>query len=173
MEKSTLHLQSKTSFFFLEGVIFAVEFHRHSGAEGLTMCTTRQLGTIGFVLPRADLTLLTSQTQVSHLYRVFAAGQLIHLSYLAAIAHSEVLEGHMPVINLSSERTLAAETFTGHLLLEHHLERHSRNPASLGVPRTADFSPLSGDRFVRLAGGEVGLSLSAGSYLFLLPLSAA
>lgn len=33
--------------------------------------------------------------------------------------------------------------------------------------------PLSGDRFVRLAGGEVGLSLSAGSYLFLLPLSAA
>lgn len=33
--------------------------------------------------------------------------------------------------------------------------------------------PLSGDRFARLAGGEVGLSLSAGSYLFLLPLSAA
>lgn len=37
----------------------------------------------------------------------------------------------------------------------------------------ADISPLSGDRFARLAGGEVGLSLSAGSYLFLLPLSAA
>lgn len=33
--------------------------------------------------------------------------------------------------------------------------------------------PLSGDRFARLAAGEVGLSLSAGSYLFLLPLSAA
>lgn len=36
-----------------------------------------------------------------------------------------------------------------------------------------DASPLSGDRLARLAGGEVGLSLSAGSYLFLLPLSAA
>lgn len=173
MEKSTLHLQSKRCCFFLERVIFAVEFHRHSGAEGLTTCTTRQLGTVGFVLPRADLTSLTPQSQASHLHRVFAAGRLINPSYLAAIAHSEVLEGRTPVINLSSEWTLAAETFTGHLSLEHHLEWHSRNPARPGVPGTADFSPLSGDRFVRLAGGEVGLSLSAGSYLFLLPLSAA
>lgn len=40
-------------------------------------------------------------------------------------------------------------------------------------PGLEDASPLSGDRLARLAGGEVGLSLSAGSYLFLLPLSAA
>lgn len=40
-------------------------------------------------------------------------------------------------------------------------------------PGLAGASPLSGDRLARLAGGEVGLSLSAGSYLFLLPLSAA
>lgn len=40
-------------------------------------------------------------------------------------------------------------------------------------PRLVDASPLSGDRLARLAGGELGLSLSAGSYLFLLPLSAA
>ena len=97
---------------------------------------------------------------------------LIRPRYLVAIAHSEVLEGHMPAVNLSSKWTLAAETFMGHLSLKHRLERQSRNPARPGVPGMADASPLSGDRFARLAGGEVGLSLSAGSYLFLLPLSA-
>ena len=37
----------------------------------------------------------------------------------------------------------------------------------------ADVSPLPGDMFSRLTGGEVGLSLSAGLYLFLLPLLSA
>ena len=152
---------------------FAVDLHRHSGAKALATCTTRQLGKAGFGLPRADLTLLTSQARVSHLHRVFAAGRLIRPRYLVAIAQSEVLAGHKPTINLSSEWTPAAGTFTGHLSLQHCLERQSRNPAGPGVPATADVSPLSGDRLARLAGGEVGLSLSAGSYLFLLPLSAA
>lgn len=75
----------------------------------------------------------------------------------------------MAAINLSSEWILAAVTFTGHL----SLEQQSRKPARPGVPGLGDASPLSGDGFTRLAGGEVGLSLSAGSYLFLLPLSAA
>lgn len=154
-------------------VFFLVELHRHSGAKVLAICATKQLGKAGFGLPRADLTLLTSQTRASHLHRVFAAGRLKRLHYLVAIAHSEVLEGHMPAINLSSEWTLAAETFMGHLSLQHRLERQRRNPARPGVSGMADISPLSGDRFARLAGGEVGLSLSAGSYLFLLPLSAA
>lgn len=163
---STLCLQSEGFFFFCSGL-------RHSGAKVLATCTTRQQGKAGFGLPRADLTSLTSQTGASHLHRVFAAGRLIRPRYLVAIAHAEVLEGHMPAINLSSEWTLAAETFAGRFSLEDCLKRQTRNPARPGVPGMADVSPLSGDRFARLAGGEVGLSLSAGSYLFLLPLSAA
>lgn len=111
-----------------------MDLHRHSGAKVLTTCTARQLGKAGFGLPRADLTSLTSQTGASHLHRVFAAGQLIRPHYLVAIARSEVLEGHMPAINLSSEWTLAAGTFMGHLSLERRLERQSRNPAGPGVP---------------------------------------
>lgn len=92
---------------------------RHSGAKVFATCTTRQLGKARFDLPRADLTSLTSQTGASPLHRVFAAGRLIRPCYLVAIARSEVLEGHMPAVNLSGERTLAAETFTGHLSLKH------------------------------------------------------
>lgn len=47
-------------FFFLI-FFFAVEVHRHGGATALARRTTRQLGTAGLGLPRADLTSLTSQ----------------------------------------------------------------------------------------------------------------